>query len=61
MIKGGSITVNGWLFVVLLFLTFTTPINPFITHRYLPIVWYAAMGVYGLWLLARVTREEGGR
>jgi len=61
MIKNGSLTTNGWLFVVFLVLVFTTPFNPFITHRYLPIVWYAAVAVYGLWLMAKVTREEGYR
>ena len=58
MIKDGRLTTNGWLFVVLLFLTFTTPINPFIAHRYLPLVWYAGMGVFGLLLLSLFTPEE---
>jgi len=61
MIKDGRITTNGWLFVVFLVLVLTTPFNPFILHRYLPLIWYPAVAVFGLWLLARVTREEVGR
>ncbi|MEK6712543.1 MAG: hypothetical protein AABZ64_18400 [Nitrospinota bacterium] len=61
MIKEGRLTVDGWLFVVFLILVFTTPYNPFILHRYLPLAWYAAIAIYGLWLLARVSREEVGR
>jgi len=61
MIKDGRITTNGWLFVALLAMIFTTPYNPFLIHPYLPIVWYFAVGVYGIWLLARITREEVGR
>ena len=61
MIKEGNLTVNGWLFVVFLALVLTTPYNPFIAHKYLPILWYIGMGIYGLWLLARVTKEEGAQ
>lgn len=61
MIKDGRLTTNGWNFVVFLGLIFTTPYNPFIAHRYLPILWYAFVGIYGIWLLARVTKEEAGR
>ena len=60
MIKDGRITTNGWLFVVFLVLVLTTPFNPFIYHRYLPLIWYPLVAVFGLWLLARVTREEVG-
>lgn len=58
MIKNGRITTNGWLFIVFLALVLTTPVNPFIAHQYLPLLWYPFVAVFGLWLLARVSREE---
>jgi hypothetical protein len=58
MIKDGRLTTNGWLFVVFLALVLTTPYNPFIAHRYLPIIWYFAVAIYGFWLLARVMKKE---
>lgn len=60
MLKEGRITVNGWLLIIFFILVFTTPVNPFIAHRYVPILWYVGIGIYGLWLLARITREEAG-
>lgn len=61
MLKEGRITVNGWLLIIFFILVFTTPVNPLIAHSYLPILWYIAIGICGLWLLARITREETGR
>jgi hypothetical protein len=55
------ITVNGWLLIAFFVLVFTTPLNPLIAHPYLPILWYIVLGICGLWLLARITREEAGR
>ena len=50
--------MNGWMFVVFLVLAITTPINPFINHRYFNILWYAILALYALWILARVVFEE---
>ena len=61
MLKEGRLTLNGWLMISYVVLVFTTPVNPLIAHPYLPILWYVAVGIYGLWLLARITREEAGR
>lgn len=61
MIKNGKPTVNGWLFIVFLVLVFTTPFNPVVANPYLPIPWYILMWIGGIWLLARVTREEPGQ
>jgi hypothetical protein len=55
------LTANGWLSIIYFILMFTTPVNPVIAHPYLPVLWYVAMGIGGLWLLARITREEAGR
>lgn len=60
MATEGKLTANGWLLIIYCILMFTTPINPVIAHPYLPILWYVAMGICGLWLLARITREEAG-
>ena len=61
MLKEGRLTLNGWLVISYVVLVFTTPVNPLIAHPYLPILWYVGVGIYGLWLLARITREEAGR
>ncbi len=58
MIKEGSLTTNGWMFVVFLVLAITTPINPFINHRYFNILWYVIVALYALWILVRVVHEE---
>lgn len=61
MVREGKLTANGWLLIIYFILMFTTPVNPLIAHPYLPILWYVAMGICGLWLLARITREEAGQ
>ncbi|MGH7310698.1 MAG: hypothetical protein ACREK6_18610 [Candidatus Rokuibacteriota bacterium] len=54
-------TASGWLLIIYGILMFTTPVNPLIAHPYLPILWYVGLGICGLWLLARITREETGQ
>lgn len=49
-----KLTTDGWLFVLFLLLIFTTPFNPFINHRYLTIVWYFFVTLYGIWVLVRI-------
>jgi len=58
MFKDGGLTKNGWHFVIYLILALTTPINPFINHRYFNILWYAILALYAIWTLTRIVYEE---
>ncbi len=59
MIRNWKLTTNGWLFVIFLFLILTTPVNPFINHRYFTIWWYFLVALYGIWVLIRVLYGKG--
>lgn len=60
MVENGKLTTNGWLFVAFLVLTLTTTVNPFINIRHFTLPWFVLLSIYGIWVLARLSKEEGG-
>ena len=58
MLKDGTPTTNGWLFIVFLILALTTTVNPIINNKYFTILWYPLVALYGLWVLYRVVYGE---